>query len=597
MAFEATGAWQPVPDGFQPPKSLQVETINGKRQARLPLPKGPDLAEALRFLTILDDEAERFHFQTATDQDHKTRPDNKASVISLVPTDLSKLAKLNANGAAVWVMVNAGTGRKAKDVHRIRAVFGDFDGRPIADAYSCGLTPHVVTETSPGHFQPFWLVDGLDVELFEPVQRRIAETFGTDHVIDPSRVMRLPGFWHQKREPFMVRIVHASGELPYSADDVLRVFPPLGKNGAVGEHGATIEAEVKVDLSISAVMALTERLNIARANDVELAYAWDVLRGWDKADGSPDWSSYDMAIASRLARAGFSDPEIGLAIVMFREQKCSLTADKAKPFQHRTYLKMTIGKARAGETPPPTPEDNVSREVEAARAKLARAMKAAKDLNDANEEVAEKRREQIEARGAAIAGDRERAFDWISRMLRPAGDLRLVDVVRVGNNPGHLYITFDGYNAINFGPVGRIVSPAYFRQILMHAVEKLILVTKQLSKQWPDIVELMLKHAHREDAGDFELSKRIEDLIAAQVDASGAPLVEGEALYAARKQRQTHIYGGEVYVFARTLLKHTRHLEIGQAETWGILRELGYEQTVVRTKLSTRSAWKKVRLG
>jgi hypothetical protein len=78
--------------------------------------------------------------------------------------------------------------------------------------------------------EAYWLVDGLAREQFEGVQRRIAKTFGdADSIIDLCRVMRVPGFWHQKdpARPFQVRIVHEDARLAYKPAEILRTFPPL----------------------------------------------------------------------------------------------------------------------------------------------------------------------------------------------------------------------------------------------------------------------------------------------------------------------------------------------------------------------------------
>ncbi len=70
----------------------------------------PDLDQARRFLTLLDEEAPAFCFQTATDAEPKPLPDHLARVINLPPDNLKALAIRNGNGAAVWVMINAGDG-------------------------------------------------------------------------------------------------------------------------------------------------------------------------------------------------------------------------------------------------------------------------------------------------------------------------------------------------------------------------------------------------------------------------------------------------------------------------------------------------------
>jgi Protein of unknown function (DUF3631)/RepB DNA-primase from phage plasmid len=207
----------------------------------------PELDQARRFLTLLDEEAPAFCFQLATDAEPKPRPDHLAKVINLPPGNLKALAVRNGNGAAVWVMINEGDGgkvRRKENVRRVRAVFADLDGSPLQPVMACELEPHIVVESSPGRFHAYWLTDGLPLDRFEGVQRRIATMFNGDHIIDLCRVMRLPGLRHQKdpTKPFMVRIVHQAERLPYSAAEILRTFPPMedGKPKAKGTGRADL---------------------------------------------------------------------------------------------------------------------------------------------------------------------------------------------------------------------------------------------------------------------------------------------------------------------------------------------------------------------
>jgi hypothetical protein len=213
----------------------------------------PDLHLARRFLTMLDEAAPCFCFQLATDDpkvkatypigaDGK-RKDPLARIINLPPDHLEALATRNKTGAAVWVLVNEGNGkgRTEANVTRIRAVFADLDGSPVQPVMACELEPHVIVESSPGKFHAYWLADGLALDRFEGVQRRIATMFDGDSISDLCRVMRLPGTLHAKdpAKPFLVRIVHQAERLPYTAAEILRVFPPLedGKPKGTGGNG------------------------------------------------------------------------------------------------------------------------------------------------------------------------------------------------------------------------------------------------------------------------------------------------------------------------------------------------------------------------
>lgn len=120
------------------------------------------------------------------------------------------LAQLNQQGAGIFIMINEGNlqGRKATDVTRVRAVFVDLDGAPLEPVLDCKLSPSIVVESSPGRFHAYWLCPGLSREQFKPVQQALAARFNGDvSVCDLPRVMRLPGFIHQKGAPFQTRII------------------------------------------------------------------------------------------------------------------------------------------------------------------------------------------------------------------------------------------------------------------------------------------------------------------------------------------------------------------------------------------------------
>jgi RepB DNA-primase from phage plasmid len=192
-----------IPSGCQ----TRINFETGATETRLALK--PNLADAERFLTLLDPEAESFTFQTFDDGPKKSR-----SLAKTMPGPLDQCADplrtLQAAGAGVFVTINhtAGGRRRAEDVDRIRAVFADLDGAPLDPVMACDLEPHVVVESSPGKFHVYWLVDGLPLDKFTLIQKAIARRFGGDPVVtDLPRVMRLPGFWHQKAEPpFQTRI-------------------------------------------------------------------------------------------------------------------------------------------------------------------------------------------------------------------------------------------------------------------------------------------------------------------------------------------------------------------------------------------------------
>ena len=177
-----------------------------------------DTSETERFLRALGG---RFTFQTFSDIKASARGrDALAKWMHGSLAELAdKLADLNARGAGVFVMVNEGDGkgRAARNVQRIRAYFADFDGTHPPNVATVPLAPHAIIESSPGRWHWYWFIDGARLESFKAVQVAIAERFGSDSKVkDLPRVMRLPGYWHQKAEPFQTRIQAENTIAPYT---------------------------------------------------------------------------------------------------------------------------------------------------------------------------------------------------------------------------------------------------------------------------------------------------------------------------------------------------------------------------------------------
>ena len=137
------------------------------------------------------------------------------------------IEEMNWYGAGVFLAVNEtdGKGRKRENIVAVRAVFVDLDGAPLEPVLP--YHPHLVIESSPQRFHVYWFVKDFPLEAFSDVQKTLAEMFHGDPVVhDLCRVMRVPGFWHQKRDPFASRIIFESHVDPMSYLDIVKNFPP-----------------------------------------------------------------------------------------------------------------------------------------------------------------------------------------------------------------------------------------------------------------------------------------------------------------------------------------------------------------------------------
>lgn len=170
----------------------------------------PNLNHAQSFLTALDEESNTFCFQTFADTDGKklTRQFHGS-----LEQHADALADLNQRGAGIFVTVNQtnGKGRKKADITRIRALFVDLDGSPLEPVQNTATPPHITVQSSPGRFHAYWRVTDCEVEQCEPALKQLIAKFSADPACcDRSRVLRLPGFYHRKAEPYQVHVLDSS---------------------------------------------------------------------------------------------------------------------------------------------------------------------------------------------------------------------------------------------------------------------------------------------------------------------------------------------------------------------------------------------------
>lgn len=175
---------------------------------------------AEKFLGLLDREVDGFTFQTFDDTGQKRKTLARVFNGSLAHY-WNALWELNAQGAGIYVTINRtdGKGRSAKNIKGVRALFVDLDGAPLDPVMQYKLPPHFVIESSPGKFHCYWRVDDVALDQFKPLQKALAARFGGDNVCDLPRVLRLPGMFHCKGEPFLSRIVSTHDATAYKVAD------------------------------------------------------------------------------------------------------------------------------------------------------------------------------------------------------------------------------------------------------------------------------------------------------------------------------------------------------------------------------------------
>ena len=195
-------------------KSAGPTAISSSCNQPVATPVAPDFTQATKFLELLDPESILHTFQTFDDNADR----KKQSLVRIFNGTFEEvqvaLVHLNDQGAGIYVTVQRtdGTGRKKENIVGIRAFFQEDDGEGI----TLPIEPQIVVESSPGKFHRFLLCKNVPLDEFESIQQRLVDDYGSDpNAKDRARVLRLPGFFHQKVNskkgltgtPFMVRVV------------------------------------------------------------------------------------------------------------------------------------------------------------------------------------------------------------------------------------------------------------------------------------------------------------------------------------------------------------------------------------------------------
>lgn len=179
------------------------------------------------FLRLLN--SETYVFRTFTDGHSKKRRDLLArTLIGTFNQHRKALDVLSSKGAGIFVMINEceiANDKVSKNVDgaeiitRVRAIFLDVDNKEspvvqsIENIQKYLPPPNMVVNTSPGKFHFYWLVYDCDLVMFKEKMRSLAVIFGCDPgVASLNRVMRLPGYAHQKGEPYSTTLLQTRHE-------------------------------------------------------------------------------------------------------------------------------------------------------------------------------------------------------------------------------------------------------------------------------------------------------------------------------------------------------------------------------------------------
>jgi len=198
----------------------------------------PDFQAAENFLSLLDFLEDDFTFQTFDDNQDRKAP----SLTRVLHGDLEQhwddLVRLNHAGAGIFVCINRTDlkGRTNTNITGVRAVWQEDDS---GHAPELPIKPNIVVESSPNKFHRYILVDADRCPTpaeFRAVEECLVQDYGSDPgAKDIARVLRLPGFCHQKEnrkkgldgKPFMVHVVETNDTDTVSWEEIVKIFSPI----------------------------------------------------------------------------------------------------------------------------------------------------------------------------------------------------------------------------------------------------------------------------------------------------------------------------------------------------------------------------------
>lgn len=175
---------------------------------------------------------------------------------------ISKLKELNEKGAGIFFTPNKFfSHRKADECQGVNAWFFETDDVSIEEQWkricAAPLMPSLVTKTRSS-LHCYYLAVDAKIENFRLIQSGLIQHFKSDRACkDVSRVLRIPGYYHNKKDPVMVEIIHEQAN-KYTEAEMLRAFPYVPEkkiNDTFWQHAAALSSrEVLIKASGTAIV-------------------------------------------------------------------------------------------------------------------------------------------------------------------------------------------------------------------------------------------------------------------------------------------------------------------------------------------------------
>jgi hypothetical protein len=241
------------------------------------------------------------------------------------------LSFMQGKGAGAFAAINKldGQGQLKANVVAVRALYVDADSRPEVDRLhafiaATGLAPTALVASGGVHdgvekLQGYWRVDGCPVAEFTAAQLTLVSRISTDPAVqDAGRVMRVPGYWHQKREPRQTRIVSIDPAVHYEYREFMarvtaqpQIVDPWANGKGTGRTAARVAGRGSAPMVTTGPTARLRTLLDLHGSLITPAVRALLREAVAPSDGGSG-NRHDTlkSIAARCVQAGWSDDDI-----------------------------------------------------------------------------------------------------------------------------------------------------------------------------------------------------------------------------------------------------------------------------------------------
>lgn len=234
-----------------------------------------------------------------------------------------ELCSWNDRGYGIYITINEtdGIGRDNSNVTRFRAHMVDLDGPDATQQFGAArnwiIPPAFGVNTSPGKYHLYWPLDAQSqAGQWETVQRKLVTRWNGDPtIVDPARIMRLPGTVHRKTDPYPVVMwqLEGAGHVYNTAmlDVALWSVTPSNIGGHGGDHIPIGQGERAPGGTTEAI----EMLNRIDVTEVTDRNQWVAITGaFMQAIDPADWQQAFEAYQAWNAPYPGNDPAANLKL-------------------------------------------------------------------------------------------------------------------------------------------------------------------------------------------------------------------------------------------------------------------------------------------